>query len=236
MVDDSGSSSAADAGLDSADQTAAADRYRDLIGRLSRRRAESGLSQADVARLMQTSQSAVARLESGQHDAQLSTMTRYADALGLSLDFADGTVTSAGTAMEPQPQQPTLPAAGARPGRKPRGTVRVIPETPEKPDPDHALTWRQRKILQVIRESVQQRGYPPSMREIGEAVGLASTSSVSHQLSMLQRKGYLHRDSSRPRSAEVRLPGRPAMSSGPEEPPAACPPSASCRTSPSTCR
>jgi len=73
------------------------------------------------------------------------------------------------------------------------------------------LTWRQRKVLQVIRDSVQRRGYPPSMREIGEAVGLTSTSSVSYQLSTLQRKGYLHRDVGRPRTVEVRLPGHPAV-------------------------
>ncbi len=66
-------------------------------------------------------------------------------------------------------------------------------------------------MLQVIRESVQKRGYPPSMREIGEAVGLTSTSSVSYQLSTLQRKGYLHRDVGRPRTVEVRLPGHPAV-------------------------
>ena len=70
----------------------------------------------------------------------------------------------------------------------------------------------QRKVLQVIRDSVQKRGYPPSMREIGEAVGLTSTSSVSYQLSTLQRKGYLHRDVGRPRVVEVRLPGHPAVS------------------------
>src|ERR1700752_1646780 len=99
-----------------------------------------------------------------------------------------------------------------RPGRKPKGSVPVvIPETPDKPDPDHVLTWRQRKVLQVIRDSVQKRGYPPSMREIGEAVGLTSTSSVSYQLSTLQRKGYLHRDVGRPRTVEVRLPGSPAI-------------------------
>ncbi len=73
------------------------------------------------------------------------------------------------------------------------------------------LTWRQRKVLQVIRDSVQRRGYPPSMREIGEAVGLTSTSSVSYQLSTLQRKGYLRRDIGRPRTVEVRLPGHPAI-------------------------
>jgi repressor LexA len=95
-----------------------------------------------------------------------------------------------------------------RPGRKPKGSVPVVTvETPDRPDPDHVLTWRQRKVLQVIRDSVQKRGYPPSMREIGEAVGLTSTSSVSYQLSTLQKKGYLHRDVGRPRTVEVRLPG-----------------------------
>jgi repressor LexA len=104
------------------------------------------------------------------------------------------------------------PRPKGRPGRKPKGSVPVvIPETPDKPDPDHVLTWRQRKVLQVIRESVQRRGYPPSMREIGEAVGLTSTSSVSYQLSTLQKKGYLHRDVGRPRTVEVRLPGHPAV-------------------------
>ena len=57
-----------------------------------------------------------------------------------------------------------------RPGRKPKGTVPlVVTEMPEHPDPNHVLTWRQRKVLQVIRDSVQRRGYPPSMREIGRA-------------------------------------------------------------------
>ena len=86
----------------------------------------------------------------------------------------------------------------------------VREQAPGKPDPDHVLTWRQRKILQAIRDSVRSRGYPPSMREIAEAVGLISTSSVSYQLSILQRKGYLHRDLRRPRTMEIHLPGRPA--------------------------
>src|SRR5262252_10224107 len=99
-----------------------------------------------------------------------------------------------------------------RPGRKPKGSVpTVVAEMPDHPDPDHVLTWRQRKVLQVIRDSVQRRGYPPSMREIGEAVGLTSTSSVSYQLSTLQSKGYLRRDAGRPRTVEVRLPGQPAV-------------------------
>ena len=87
----------------------------------------------------------------------------------------------------------------------------VRQQAPGKPDPDHVLTWRQRKILQAIRDSVQKRGYPPSMREIAEAVGLISTSSVSYQLSILERKGYLHRDLRRPRTVEIHLPGRPAI-------------------------
>jgi repressor LexA len=104
------------------------------------------------------------------------------------------------------PEVPVKPKG--RPGRKPKGSVPVVAvETPDRPDPDHVLTWRQRKVLQVIRDSVQRRGYPPSMREIGEAVGLTSTSSVSYQLSTLQKKGYLHRDVGRPRTVEVRLPG-----------------------------
>jgi repressor LexA len=86
----------------------------------------------------------------------------------------------------------------------------VRDQTPAKPDQDHVLTWRQRKILQAIRDSVQKRGYPPSMREIAQAVGLISTSSVSYQLSILERKGYLHRDVRRPRTVEVHLPDRPA--------------------------
>ncbi|HEY1639724.1 MAG TPA: transcriptional repressor LexA [Streptosporangiaceae bacterium] len=104
-----------------------------------------------------------------------------------------------------------------RPGRKPRGSVpAIVADIPDKPDPDHVLTWRQRKVLQVIRDSVQRRGYPPSMREIGEAVGLTSTSSVSYQLSTLQNKGYLRRDAGRPRTVEVRLPGHPAVRPEPE--------------------
>jgi transcriptional regulator with XRE-family HTH domain len=65
------------------------------------------------------------------------------------------------------------------------------------------LSDRERKVIEVIRESVQQRGHPPSMREIGHAVGLSSTSSVAHQLLGLERKGYLRRDPHRPRSYEV---------------------------------
>ncbi|MCW2561482.1 MAG: ArsR family transcriptional regulator [Mycobacterium sp.] len=71
---------------------------------------------------------------------------------------------------------------------------------------DPALTERQRTILEVIRSSVTTRGYPPSIREIGDAVGLTSTPSVAHQLRTLERKGYLRRDPNRPRAVDVRTP------------------------------
>src|SRR5581483_7567328 len=70
--------------------------------------------------------------------------------------------------------------------------------------PQPGLTARQRTILDVIRSSVTTRGYPPSIREIGDAVGLTSTSSVAHQLRTLERKGYLRRDPNRPRAVDVR--------------------------------
>jgi repressor LexA len=69
-------------------------------------------------------------------------------------------------------------------------------------------------VLEVIRDSVERRGYPPSMREIGEAVGLTSTSSVAHQLSTLERKGFLRRDANRPRAVEVRVPATPDDATG----------------------
>ena len=82
------------------------------------------------------------------------------------------------------------------------GTVHEFPDV----DNGGALTARQRLILETIRASVSDRGYPPSMREIGEAVGLTSTSSVTHQLSSLEAKGYLRRDPHRPRAIEVVMP------------------------------
>lgn len=67
------------------------------------------------------------------------------------------------------------------------------------------LTSRQRKIVQVIEDSMQRRGYSPTLREIGEAAGLASTSSVAYQLSRLEKKGCLSRGGAgRPRTAVVR--------------------------------
>jgi repressor LexA len=82
-----------------------------------------------------------------------------------------------------------------------------VRDLPDGPPDATGLTPRQRKVLEVIRESVERRGYPPTIREIGQAVGLTSTSSVSHQLQTLQKKGFLRRDPSRPRAVDVRLPG-----------------------------
>ena len=72
------------------------------------------------------------------------------------------------------------------------------------------LTPRQRDILAVIRSTVEERGYPPSVREIGEAVGLTSPSSVAHQLGVLERKGLLRRDANRPRALVVADDSAPA--------------------------
>jgi len=66
-----------------------------------------------------------------------------------------------------------------------------------------SLSDKQLAILDVISRSVSSRGYPPSMREIGDAVGLASLSSVTHQLNQLELSGYLRRDPNRPRALEI---------------------------------
>jgi repressor LexA len=73
------------------------------------------------------------------------------------------------------------------------------------------ITARQRRILEFIRETVQGRGYPPTVREIGEAVGLTSSSSVHAQLANLERQGLLRRDPTKPRAMELQGPrrGRP---------------------------
>jgi repressor LexA len=84
------------------------------------------------------------------------------------------------------------------------GTPVSTDSTGGRRGPDSGLTERQRTILDVIRASVTSRGYPPSIREIGDAVGLTSTSSVAHQLRTLERKGYLRRDPNRPRAVDVR--------------------------------
>ncbi|MET0804172.1 MAG: helix-turn-helix domain-containing protein, partial [Acidimicrobiales bacterium] len=72
--------------------------------------------------------------------------------------------------------------------------------TPKKKE----LTDRQRQILDFIEAETTERGYPPSVREIGQAVGLTSPSTVHSHLATLQRRGYLHRDPTKPRAIEVR--------------------------------
>ncbi len=79
-------------------------------------------------------------------------------------------------------------------------------ELPDGPPDATGLTPRQVRVLATIKDSIEKRGYPPSMREIGEAVGLTSSSSVAHQLRVLEEKGFLKRDPNRPRALEVFLP------------------------------
>ena len=67
-----------------------------------------------------------------------------------------------------------------------------------------ALTEKKRQILECIERSLRDRGYPPSVREIGEAVGLTSSSTVHAHLASLQELGYLRRDPTKPRAIEVR--------------------------------
>jgi repressor LexA len=70
--------------------------------------------------------------------------------------------------------------------------------------PPTTLTARQREVLEIIEQHMRERGYPPSVREIGEAVGLTSPSTVHAHLAALQRRGYLRRDPTKPRAIEVR--------------------------------
>lgn len=75
------------------------------------------------------------------------------------------------------------------------------------PDGD-GLTDRQRKILNVIQDAVKDRGFPPTVREIADLVGLASPASVAHQLSALERKGFIKRDPNSPRAIDLTLPNK----------------------------
>ncbi|RYE79716.1 MAG: transcriptional repressor LexA [Myxococcales bacterium] len=87
--------------------------------------------------------------------------------------------------------------------RPSKASVTELPDT--APDAT-GLTARQQRILTTLRESIEHRGYPPSIREIGESVGLASSSSVAHQLRVLEEKGFIKRDPHRPRALEVFIP------------------------------
>ncbi|NDK89439.1 transcriptional repressor LexA [Gordonia desulfuricans] len=104
----------------------------------------------------------------------------------------------------------TRRAAGSSGAKSKAGSSRAgssrAAANPDAIDPvviEATLTQRQREVLEVIRRSVRERGYPPSIREIGDAVGLNSTSSVAHQLRTLERKGLLKRDANRPRAVNV---------------------------------
>ncbi len=71
------------------------------------------------------------------------------------------------------------------------------------------LTQRQKEILSYIKRSIKRKGYPPAVREIGEAVGLSSSSTVHSHLNQLENKGFIRRDPTKPRAIEI-IDGKPA--------------------------
>jgi repressor LexA len=83
--------------------------------------------------------------------------------------------------------------------------VHALPE--QQANGVEELSDRQLRVLEAIRKWMREHGYPPSVREIGDAVGLTSTSSVAYQLRVLERKGYLRRDPHRPRTVGVLVGG-----------------------------
>ena len=117
--------------------------------------------------------------------------------------------TARGDGSTADPASPTASSSAdlatpRRKGRPPNASIPgADPDLPDGPASPDGLTTRQRTILAVIRDSVKRRGYPPSIREICDAAGLASTSSVAHQLSMLERKGFIRRDAKLPRAVNV---------------------------------
>jgi repressor LexA len=109
-------------------------------------------------------------------------------------------------------------------GRPTKAEVRrdIGRRTPLADDPAaEVLTLRQRQILEVLRTTIQERGYPPSIREVADKVGLASPSSVAHQFRALEKGGFIRRDPNRPRAMEIFLPeakpapAEPAPAAGP---------------------
>ena len=93
----------------------------------------------------------------------------------------------------------------------------TITELPDGPINEHGLTPRQLKILEVIKAAIETQGYPPTMREIGTAAGLASPASVKYQLECLQQKGWIRRDATRGRAIEIKVPGEPENAITPEK-------------------
>ncbi|ADG97424.1 transcriptional repressor, LexA family [Segniliparus rotundus DSM 44985] len=135
---------------------------------------------------------------------------------------AGGATTSGKTEAPGKNVKKNMPKAAARDGKahnsaaknsapdlEPLAEVAVAPQPPE-------LSQRQQEILDIIRSSIRERGFPPSIREIGEAAGLASTSSVAHQLRSLQQKGYLRREANRPRAVDTRAISAPSGELTPE--------------------
>ncbi len=117
------------------------------------------------------------------------------------------------TVADPTPAEsiPTDRSAEDPQERDADGSGAAVPLTAGRGRPrgrssSKGLSARQLTILETIQRSIADNGYPPSMREIGDTVGLASLSSVTHQLSQLERLGYLRRDPKRPRAMEVLLP------------------------------
>ena len=103
------------------------------------------------------------------------------------------------------------PAAG-RTAKRSKPAPDNVRELPDGPADNTGLTPRAKRVLLFIQEAIQERGYPPSIREIGDAVGLTSPSSVAHQLRKLEAIGYLRRDPNLPRAVVVTLPDdQPAL-------------------------
>lgn len=125
--------------------------------------------------------------------------------------MADRTATSPAPKPSTRKGRPTRAEIAAQLGEDPAVSDSAV-------DAD-GLTLRQRRILESIRDSVATRGYPPSIREIGAAAGLASPSSVAHQLKQLEGLGYLRRDGNLPRAMELNLPPslQPARSLGAQQ-------------------
>ena len=101
---------------------------------------------------------------------------------------------------------PPLPAYGLGMTKDTNEVLGEVTELPDGPADASGLTARQQRILTTLREHIERKGYPPSMREIGAAVGLTSSSSVAHQLKVLEQHGFIRRDPNRPRALEVFLP------------------------------
>ncbi len=141
---------------------------------------------------------------------------------------ATGSTKTAGSKKPPLRKAPakslTKPATATRRGRPSNKDIEAqlgissVSALPDGPTDRHGLTPRQRRILEVIRDAVESRGYPPSIREMGKEAGLASSSSVAHQLKVLEQKGFLRRDPNRPRALEVLLPDEGRHAAQPMDP------------------